>query len=156
MRALGIGRGHGPVVQIPDQPLGSALGDGFAFGHAWAPGWRKHHPAEPPVNVIIAQPGTSTLQGTAGPDRFVIGPDGGVDFISNFQPGVDKLDLRRIPGLDGPEDVFFPTPSPVQQPGGTPTYSFLLWADFDATTGTWGNQITITSPQPFSGDDIIW
>lgn len=47
-------------------------------------------------DTLLDGPGSDTLSGGAGRDIFVINPDQSPDFISDFQPGVDRIDLSSI------------------------------------------------------------
>lgn len=138
-------------------PAGPPADGGHAFGHAWAPGWLKHHPPAPAVNVIEGQAGPDFLRGTAGPDRFVIDNDvQGFTQIDGFQPGVDKLDLSRLPGVDDLSDLRSLSTGPVV-PIGDPVYpTTIAVGDFHPDTQRWDQFITINATQPFQTSDIIW
>ena len=54
--------------------------------------------------VVVSSNADETLSGGDGTDTFIFGPDGGQDIISNFDVGVDVLDLRAY-GFASLEDA---------------------------------------------------
>ncbi|WP_132861673.1 calcium-binding protein [Shimia isoporae] len=50
-------------------------------------------------DIIMDGDGENSLSGGSGSDVFVLGSDGSHDVISDFQVGIDRLDLTSMPGL---------------------------------------------------------
>ena len=50
-------------------------------------------------DILLDGPGSDLMTGGAGEDRFVLAADGQPDVITDFQPGVDRLDLSAWTGL---------------------------------------------------------
>ena len=52
-------------------------------------------------DILMAGPGNDTLTGGSGADIFVLGANASVDLITDFAPGVDKIDLSAWYNLRG-------------------------------------------------------
>lgn len=57
--------------------------------------------------VIVDTPGSDTLTGGAGADVFVFGADGTADYVTDFTPGEDSLDLSSWTGLRSKAQLVF-------------------------------------------------
>ncbi len=62
---------------------------------------------DPADQVIRDTASTDTLTGGTGADVFVLGPDGAVDTIADFQPGTDRIDLSGWTGLRSIQQLVF-------------------------------------------------
>lgn len=60
-------------------------------------------------DIVVDGSGSDTLTGGAGADRFVFDYDGETDTITDFQAGVDALDLSYYPLLYVTDDLDFTT-----------------------------------------------
>ena len=59
-------------------------------------------------DTLIGGPGDDRLAGGAGADVFVFGPGDGVDTVTDFSSGTDKVDLTAFE-IEGIEDVAMTT-----------------------------------------------
>ena len=56
-------------------------------------------------DILVAGPGATTLTGGAGSDTFVLHPDVVTANITDFERGIDRLDLSAWPMLRAPDQV---------------------------------------------------
>ena len=61
----------------------------------------------PDDQVIMDTAGSDTLTGGTGADVFVLGADGMIDTIADFEVGIDRLDLSDWNGLRSTNQIFF-------------------------------------------------
>lgn len=83
-------------------------------------------------DVLIDGGGADTLTGGSGADVFMLIADGVTDRITDFQVGVDKLDLTGMLGLWNPDEVIVTS----QSWGARVTYRGEV-TDVYSSTGTW-------------------
>ncbi len=58
-------------------------------------------------DILVDGQGRDTLIGGAGADVYVLLPDGDIDQIREFDPGIDRLDLSSFPMLYDPSQLEF-------------------------------------------------
>ena len=96
----------GSVIQSPGASGGQVLGTG-AGDLILGAGAQDRLMGQGGDDILVSAPGGGVLTGGNGADIFVLCPTDGTLEISDFRPGVDRLDLSRFPNLRSMAQIAF-------------------------------------------------
>ncbi len=106
----------------------SLVYDLSTFGGVLMPDVGDNVIGTPQDDILVSGPNGDILTGHAGADLFVLRPGTGMDLVTDYRPGVDRLDLSNVPFLYGVSQLTVVS---------TDSGARILFGTFEAQIDSW-------------------